>query len=150
MMITITKILGMASDAAVAGKLHDLEHHGRVERLIVERGDTLRRRLRGTTDKGTEVAIALDRKEQLADGSVLVLDRDRAIVVRMSEERWLRIVPCNTDAALEAGYAIGNLHWRVRFEAGAILVALEGPREHYVARLEHLVHGGRIRIGGDE
>ena len=79
------------------------------------------------TDKGTEVVVALDRSEQLADGAVLSLESDRAIVVRMTEERWLRITPRDLDCALETGYFAGNLHWRVRFEPGAILVAIEGP-----------------------
>lgn len=54
------------------------------------------------------------------------LDENRAIVVRLSEERWLRLVPRDSDAALEAGYFfVGNLHWRVRFEPGVIAIALE-------------------------
>ena len=36
--------------------------------------------MRGRTDKGTDIAIALGRDQQLTDGSVLLLDEDRAIV----------------------------------------------------------------------
>jgi urease accessory protein len=110
----------------------------------------LRRRLRGKTDKGTEIAVALDRSEQLSDGAVLVLDEARAVVVRMSDERWLRIRPNGTDAALEAGYCAGNHHWRVKFEPGSLLVAMEGPAEHYIARLDHLLKTGRIEVASDE
>lgn len=145
-MIVITKILGTASEPALAGRLHDLQHRGRMETLVLDRGDLLRRRLRGTTDKGTDVAVALERRQALSDGAVLILDAERAIVVRTAEERWLRVCPRDADAALEAGYAIGNLHWRVRFEPNAILVALEGPLEHYASRLAHMIAAGRIRI----
>lgn len=149
-MITVTKILGSASEPAIADRLHDLEHRDRVEILVVDRGDTLRRRLRGKTDKGTEIAIALDSNERLADGAVLLLDDTRAIAVRMAEQRWLKIKPHGADAALEAGYCAGNHHWRVRFEPGALLIAMEGPAEHYIARLNHLLKGNRIEVASDE
>ena len=106
--------------------------------------DTSRRRLRGKTDKGTDVAIALERSGELVDGAVLLLEDTRAIVLRKAEQRWLRLTPRDADAALEAGYCAGNHHWKVRFEPGALLIATQGPAEHYVDRLEHLVAAGRI------
>ena len=143
-MMTITAIVGTASDPAFAEKLHHLEHDDKVEALVVGEEDAARRRLRGTTDKGTEIAIALAPGERLVDGAVLFIDATRAIVVRTAEPRWLRITPRDADAALEAGYCAGNHHWKVRFEPGALLVATQGPAEHYVERLEHLVTSGRI------
>jgi urease accessory protein len=145
-MLTVTKVIGHASDATLAERLHALGHADRIETLTIDRDDTLRRRLRGTTDRGTEVAIALNRSERLSDGAVLVLEENHAIVVRMSEEMWLKVTPRDADSALEAGYFIGNLHWRVRFEPGAILIALEGPESHYTGRLAHLTMQGKIRI----
>ncbi len=146
-MITITEIVGTASDPSLADRLHHLEHHDRVETLVVGEEDSSRRRLRGKTDKGTDVAIALDRGDQLVDGAVLLLEDTRAIVLRKAEQRWLRLAPRDADAALEAGYCAGNHHWKVRFEPGALLIATQGPAEHYVDRLEHLVKAGRIAWG---
>jgi urease accessory protein len=143
-MPTYTKVFGTLSQAEIADRIHALSHGGRVEVLLLGREDTLRRRLRGITDKGTEVMIALDRSEQLTDGAVLSLDPEKAIVVRMHEERWLRLEPRDADAALETGYFTGNLHWRVRFEPGAILVAMEGPAEHYLERLAPLTSSGKV------
>ena len=145
-MLTVTAVIGNASEAKLSERLHSLEHAGKVEVLTIDRNDTLRRRLRGVTDRGTEIAIALDRSEQLSDGAVLSIDENRAIIVRMSEEIWLKVLPRDADSALEAGYFIGNLHWRVRFESGAILIALEGPESHYSGRLAHLTMQGKIRI----
>ena len=143
-MITITRIVGTASDPRLAGRLHHLEHDDRVEILVVGEEDASRRRLRGKTDKGTDVAIALDRGDQLVDGAVLLLEDTRAIVLRKTEQRWLRLTPRDVDAALEAGYCAGNHHWKVLFEPRALLVATQGPAEHYVDRLKHLVAAGRI------
>jgi urease accessory protein len=111
---------------------------------VVGEEDSLRRRLRGKTDKGTDVAIALERGGALVDGAVLLLDDTRAIVLRKAEQSWLRVTPCDADAALEAGYCAGNHHWKVRFEPGDLLIATQGPAQHYVDRLDHLVKAGRI------
>jgi urease accessory protein len=146
-MITITEIVGTASDPSLADRLHHLEHHDRVETLLVGEEDSSRRRLRGKTDKGTDIAIALERGDQLVDGAVLLLDDTRAIVLRKAEQRWLRLTPRDADAALEAGYCAGNHHWKVRFAPGALLIATQGPVQHYVDRLEHLVKSGRIEWG---
>ena len=144
-----TSIVGTLSQADIAEQVHDLHHHGLVEVLTIDRNDTLRRRLRGKTDHGTDVIVALDRSEQLSDGAVLTLEPDRAIVVRMAAERWLVLTPSDADSALEAGYMAGNMHWRVRFAPGALLIAVEGPVEHYVERLRQLAAAGKIRIEHD-
>jgi urease accessory protein len=121
-----------------------------VETILLQRTDAQRHRLRTTTDRGTDVAIALDRNESLSDGAVLYLTEDRAIVVRMNEETWLAFVPIDTAAALELGYAAGNLHWRVRFFAGTLQVAREGPEETYLDRLRPLLNSGRIQRALDD
>jgi urease accessory protein len=54
-------------------------------------------------------------------------------------------VPIDTEAALELGYTVGNLHWRVRFTSGTLQVAREGPEEIYLDRLRPLLSSGRVR-----
>jgi urease accessory protein len=54
----------------------------------------------------------------LFDGAVLLLEPDRAIVVRVNAERWLSLPPRSIANAVEPGYQAGNLHWRARFAAG--------------------------------
>lgn len=149
-MITVTEIIGTAGDPQFAERLHELAHDGLVEYLSIDSSDMPRRRFRGRTDKGTDVALALDRSQRLKDGAIIILNDKRAIVVRTSEERWIRLEPRDSDAALALGYFIGNLHWRVRFEAGSILIALEGPEEHYVARLESFLASNRATIVADD
>jgi urease accessory protein len=149
-MITATRILGNASEPSIAERLHQLEHRDQLEILVIDRENALRHRLRGRTDKGTDIAIALGRDEKLTHGTVMLLEADRAIVVHMTEESWLRLVPRDADAALEVGYSAGNHHWRVRFVPGALLVAVQGPVDHYLARLSELTKDGRIEVAGHE
>jgi urease accessory protein len=141
-MKAFNKVLGFASDPQIASQLHDLSHNDKVEYLVLNREDAPRKRLRAVTDKGSECLIAIPRNEALSDGAVLELG-DRAVVVRMADERWLTLRARDQSAALELGYFCGNLHWRVRFVRDQILVALEGPEQDYLDRLQPLLSTGR-------
>ncbi len=138
-MLKLEGIVGHVDDSAVAAKLHHLHHNGTVEYLHLMPADTQRKRLRVTSDVGTDGAIARARDEQLEDGSVLFIDDHRAIVVRLDRQRWLTLAPRNLAAALELGYFVGNLHWRVRFDGERIKVAIEGDEGFYRERLAPMI-----------
>lgn len=141
-MLILNSILGFASDASFADALHDLAHAGKVEYLTVAPDGVARRRFRLATDKGTDCAVALERDQMIADGAVLLLDEARAIVARLSKREWLTLDAPDTASALELGYFVGNLHWKVRFNDGLIHVALEGPRTTYLERIALLIAAG--------
>ncbi|WP_428031923.1 urease accessory protein UreE [Ancylobacter sp.] len=145
-MLLVNRVLGNRLDEDFADPLHHLEHHGEVEWLLLPAAELARRRFRAVTSRGAEVAVALPRDEPLTDGAVLLFEPHRAIVVKVDAERWLRLTPRDLATALELGYHVGNLHWRVRFAAGSIEVALEGPQESYVARLVSLGLDSRIEM----
>ncbi|MEM7251800.1 MAG: urease accessory protein UreE [Pseudomonadota bacterium] len=133
-----TSIVGHKTDSTIREPLHDLAHRGCVEYIRVSEQDAKRRRLRCRTDKGTECAIALPREIRLADGDVVLAEPDRAIVVRLGEERWLRLVARDADVCLQLGYHAGNLHWRVKFDGSHLLVALTEEPAAYIARIRNL------------
>lgn len=145
-MLQLTQIVGYAAEPELAERLHHVAHHGGIEYLRVPPQDVGRRRLRITGDRGTDCAIALARDERLADGAVLLLEHDRAIVVRLGEQAWLRLRPVDAAAAVELGYNAGNLHWKVRFDGADLLVARDGPVELYTARLQPLLQAGRVAL----
>lgn len=149
-MLRLQSIVGAATDAAIADRLHDLDHEGRVEYVTLSQEDTHRHRLRAVTDSGTECAIVLDRASHLFNGAVLLLDPARAVVVRMRETEWLTLAPRDAAAALEVGYFAGNMHWAVRFEGDLLRIALQGPLETYVERIDAFVADGRVRIVRDD
>ena len=144
-MQTLTHIVGYATDHDIAHRLHDLVHDGAVHYITLKKQDTLRHRLRAVTDRGEDVAIALPRSEQLANGAVLLLESGRAIVVRMEAEQWLALRAKDTAAALEIGYFAGNMHWKVQFDRDAIRIAVEGPAQDYLDRLHHLLASGKAQ-----
>jgi urease accessory protein len=141
-----TEIVGNITDPGMGGRLHRLDHAGAVETVTLARADLARRRLKALTDKGTPIAVALPRSQKLFDGAILVLAADRAVVVRVEPEAWLRLRPTDSAAALAVGYHAGNLHWRVGFDGGDLLVALEHDEASYRARLADMVTAGKVRI----
>jgi urease accessory protein len=143
-MLRVETVIGSRLDPDLSERIHRLEHHDAVEYVRLPSADTARKRLRVTTDRGTDCAIAIPRAQSLFDGAVLALDSDRAVVLRVLEERWLRLNPATAADALELGYNAGNLHWRVRFDGTGLLVALEGPVEGYLARIAPLIEAGRV------
>ncbi len=147
-MVRVTSLFGVARDEDVDERLHALSHAGQVEYVTLSRADMNRHRLRVVTDRGTECAIALPRSEKLANGAVLLLEAERAIVVRMQEEVWLDLCAADDAAALELGYLAGNMHWRVRFDGAVLKIALDGPEASYLARLAPLLDSGRVRRAG--
>lgn len=142
----IGHVIGSRLDPVFSGKLHDLEHRGAIDTVVIPSADLSRRRLRATTRGGLELAIALPRDEKLYDGAILVLNDDHAVVVRAATERWLRLEPASTADAIELGYHAGNLHWRVRFDGGCLLVALEGCPEDYMAHIEPMIASKRVHV----
>ncbi|MBR1159117.1 urease accessory protein UreE [Bradyrhizobium elkanii] len=145
-MLRIECVLGSRVEPELSEQLHRLEHRGAVDIVNVPVVDLARRRLLITTCGGEELAIALPRHQKLFDGAVLLLEEERAIVVRAATERWLRLEPRSLSDAIELGYQAGNLHWRVRFEGEVLLVALEGRPEDYLARLEGLIESRRVGV----
>ena len=145
-LLHISQVLGSRLEPAFAEQLHDLAHREAIDIVTIATEDLNRRRLRIATRSGEELAIALPREQKLFDGAVLLIDSDRAIVVRAATERWLKLEPHSLSDAIELGYQAGNLHWRVRFDGNALLVALEGRPEDYIARVEDMVASRKLVV----
>jgi urease accessory protein len=143
-MLRVENVLGSRLDPTLAERIHQLEDQGAVDLLTIPATDIDRHRFRATTQSGTEIAIALPQDQKLFDGAVLVLEQDQAVVVRVAQERWLRLQPRAIADAIELGYHVGNLHWRVRFAGEALLVAMEAPVDEYLARIAPLIRDRRV------
>src|SRR5258707_2175215 len=125
-MLRIDHVLGSRLEAAFSEEIHRLEHSGAVDVVNIPVADLARRRLLATTRGGEELAIALPRHQKLFDGAILLIDGERAIVVRAATERWMRLEPRSISDAVELGYHAGNLHWRVCLPGEGFFVALGG------------------------
>lgn len=137
-------IVGWASDEAVAARLHELRHRHAVEYVHLDVGDLDRRRLRVTSDAGRDYAVVLPRDTALADGAVLLLDADRAVVVRAGAPQTMTLRATDLPAALRLGFLAGHLHWKTDQHDEALVVHLQGPESDYLARIAELLAGGRV------
>lgn len=143
--IMVSSITADIQDPSVVDRIHALEHAHRVENLFLDREDMARCRLRARTDGGTEIRIALPREQNLFDGAVLLLEENRAVVVRQEAETWLSIEVDDIATALELGYFAGNMHWRVRFEGSVLRIAATGELDSMIERLQPLMASGALR-----
>lgn len=139
-------VIGHRSDPALHDRLHAIAHAGEVDLLRLPAADLPRHRLAARTEAGRLVHISLPRDQALSDGAVLHLAPALAIVLRVQQPRALRLVPRDAADALVLGWHAGNLHWSVRFEAGALVVPLDAPPESFLARLGELAAPGRLDV----
>lgn len=143
-MLLVREILGQASEPRFAGR--------DAERLVVDSADASKRRLRGNTDAGTDVAIDLERGAYLADGVVLHDDGIRIVVVeRKAEEAMVVRFAAELDPnevmrqAVRIGHAFGNQHVPLEVDGDEIHVPITTSREivHETVRALH-VHDVKI------
>jgi urease accessory protein len=141
-------IVGWVTDQVVADRLHELRHHPHVEHAVeylhLDVHDLGRSRLRATSDAGTDYAIVLPRGSALADGAVLLLEPDRAVVVQSGAPRTLTLRANDVGAALRLGLLAGHLHWKADQRGDTVAVHLEGPESDYTSRIAELLESGRV------
>jgi len=136
-MLLATSILGRADEDRFASR--------RVERLMMTSADASKKRLRGETDAGSDVAIDLPRGTYIEDGAVLVDDGDRIIVaVRVPEEGAVIRLASSLErrelvrqAAL-IGHAFGNQHVPIEVVDGEVRIPIMTSREIVAATLNRL------------
>jgi urease accessory protein len=137
-------IVGWAGDDTVDDRLHELRHHQAVEYVHLDIHDLERKRLRVTSDAGTDYAVVLPRDSALADGAVLLLEADRAVVVRAGAPRTVTLRALDLAAALRLGFLAGHLHWKTDQHDDILVVHLEGDETYYTARIADLLSSGRV------
>jgi urease accessory protein len=144
--LNITHVLGSRLEPAFSEKISRLEHQSAVDEVELSGAELERFQFLATTRGGQELAIALPRHQRLFDGAILLLDDSRAVVVRAAGQRWLRLEPRSIGDAIELGYHVGKLGWRIRFEGEVLLVAIEGRAENYAVRLGELFWSRRVGL----
>ena len=145
-MIQISQVLGHSHDSNLSSRLHDLSHDNKVEYIVLDHANLQRRRFRTQTDQGADCAVTISRDNKLSNGAVLLLEEDRAIVVKMAEDQWLSLHPKDVSSAIELGYFAGNMHWRVKFENECLNIALESPKNIYLDRLKNFFSQNKITL----
>lgn len=140
-MLMIHQILGHAGDPAFSSR--------RREALWVSAADAGRRRLRATSEIGTEVGIDLHEPRWLADGAVLHDDGSRILVVARKHEPVMIITLPNDDpgTVFRIGHALGNRHVPVEINnLEAVVPVTETPELAVRPLVAHGIDLARIRF----
>ncbi|UOQ87557.1 urease accessory protein UreE [Gracilibacillus salinarum] len=92
--------------------------------------DELNKRiLRKTTDKGTDVAIALDEKAPLKVGDVVYEDEEKQIVIRTKKEQVYVVYPESIVQMGKAAFELGNRHTPCLISESEIVVRYDDTLE---------------------
>jgi urease accessory protein len=141
--LRVSAVLGNVADGDWPSRLRE----ARIDQLALDPVEAQRSRLRKRTAGGLDVAIALERGDQLRDGDVLGWDEAaQAAVVAHIELRDVLVIdlssllgePAETllFRCLEVGHALGNQHWPAVVKASQAYVPLALSRASMEAVME--------------
>jgi urease accessory protein len=132
--LSVTSAIGnIYSDKRLPEKYRRMEASGACERLQVSRIEMERLRLRRRTDKGTDVGLVLEPGSRLYHGDVLVLTKDRIIIIEQLPEKVISIRIRKsrnaTGLAFLIGHAIGNRHRPIAVNGNTISFPVQADSE---------------------
>lgn len=149
-MLSVTSAVGnIYSDKRLSEKYRRMEAAGACERLLVSRMEMERLRLRRRTDRETDIGLVLEPGSRLYHGDVLVLTKDRLVVVEQVPEKVIsvRVDKSGNATGLAAliGHAIGNRHRPIAVNGDTISFPIQADSE--VALFQKLLpHGVKLKL----
>ena len=123
------------------------EDSGETEILQLTRTDLAKKRLRRRTDRGTDVAVELERGT-LHDGDILK-DGGKSILVRQTPELVLGVRfsgEASAESLILLGHIIGNMHRPISIEGKTAYLPIQAESE--LETFENLLRAvpGRIEL----
>jgi urease accessory protein UreE len=97
-----------------------------------------RRWIRGkfTTTKGRQVALALPTGTPLVPGTVILIEEDWYLRAEAVAEPLIAVTPKDHEEAIRLAFEIGNLHFPLAIEDGALLVPDDAAMAQLFDRLK--------------
>jgi urease accessory protein len=137
-MITINSIIGnIKTDKNLQQNYLALCQKGLCEKIVVSRLESQRLRMRKTTDKGTDIGLALANGTCLRNGDIVYQTTDRMIAIELEPENVAVLNLKRDDAtdsdffemAVRIGHAIGNLHRPIKIDGEMIYLPIQAQTE---------------------
>lgn len=132
------------------GRYDEMLTKNAVEKISISRAESERLRMRKTTDKGTDVALAMPAGTRLRHGDVVSL-ADKLIVVAIEPEKVavVRLKDGDARTAVLVGHAIGNLHRPIRVEGDRVILPIQSDDEIDMLKRQLGPVGGGVDITRD-
>lgn len=129
------------------GRYAEMLARSAVEKLSISRTESERVRMRKSTDRGTDVALAMPAGTKLRHGDIVSLN-DKMIVISIEPEKVAVVSLKNADSktAVLLGHVIGNLHRPVKVDGDTVVLPIQSDGEIEMLRrqLGHIAKGLEI------
>jgi urease accessory protein len=136
-MITINSVIGnIKRDKKLQENYTELCQKGLCEKIVINRLESQRVRMRKTTDKGTDAGLSFAPGTVLRNGDVVYQTEAKMIVVELAPENVAVLVFKHDDSdndlfevAVRIGHAIGNLHRPIKIVGEKIYLPIQAQTE---------------------
>lgn len=137
MSLRIEEIAGNINrDQRLNGIYRDMVSRGAVDRILLQRRDATKNRLRVSSERGSDVMIDVPRGTTLRHGDVLHLDDSKILVVEWLPEETMIITFSaaedwkeRVETASKIGYVLGIKHFPLFATGNEIVIPIGGSKE---------------------
>ena len=136
-MITVNKILGnINKNSNLKNKYEDMIKNNNCEKIVINRLESQKLRMRKNTDKKTDVIFMLEHPPHLRNGDVIFLDEEKMILLTLEPELVAIITftsSLNTDdsfpLSVKIGHNLGNLHRPIKVTKNQVIFPIQAETE---------------------
>jgi urease accessory protein len=136
-MITVNKILGnINKNSNLKNKYEDMIKNNNCEKIVINRLESQKLRMRKNTDKKTDVIFMLEHTPHLRSGDVIFLDEEKMILLTLEPELVAIITftsSLNTDdsfpLSVKIGHNLGNLHRPIKVTKNQVIFPIQAETE---------------------
>lgn len=121
----------------IVGNVSNLNQQApHIETVYMSSDHLLKRIQRVVTDHGKEFGIRLKANQSLVDGDVLFMDEQNMIVISVTPDDVLTIMPTSMGQMGDIAHQLGNRHLPTQFEGDVMLVQYDYLVEDLLQSLE--------------
>jgi urease accessory protein len=136
-MITINHILGNIDiNSDLKKKYEDMIKNNNCEKVVINRLDSQKLRMRKNTDKKTDVIFMFEHTPHLRNGDVVFLDEKKMILLTLEPELVAIITfisSVNKDdsfpLSVKIGHNLGNLHRPIKVTKNQVIFPIQAETE---------------------
>lgn len=136
-MITVNKILGnINKNSNLKNKYEDMIKNNNCEKIVINRLESQKLRMRKNTDKKTDVIFIFEHTPHLRNGDVIFLNAEKMILLTLEPELVAIITftsSLNTDdsfhLSVKIGHNLGNLHRPIKVTKNQVIFPIQAETE---------------------
>ena len=136
-MITVNKILGnINKNSNLKNKYEDMIKNNNCEKIVINRLESQKLRMRKNTDKKTDVIFIFEHTPHLRNGDVIFLNAEKMILLTLEPELVAIITfksSVNKDdsfpLSVKIGHNLGNLHRPIKVTKNQVIFPIQAETE---------------------